>query len=229
MMRVDERKSLLSSLGMAALIEGLLIAGLIGYGMLHHEAEHIKTETVIMLEPEVPIAPKPEAKPTPKPEPPKPKPIPPKVKTPPLAVKQKVNLPKPMPPLPKPAEDKAVPTPVATPTAATEPAPPPAPVTPPVVAAADPHMVSSYASKLLAAVQAATHCPDEAQFIGRVRVAFSLRDTQTSNIRIITPSGIKAIDNAALHAVLDADIPEPPAEMKGTSRSFQTWVDLSCR
>ncbi len=227
MMRADFRKATAQSVGLALLIEAGLIAGLIGYGMLHHQTDHIKTETVIMLEPEVPIAPKPEAKPEPKPEPPKAKPLPPKIKTPPLAVKQKVELPKPS--LPKPAEEKAVPTPVATPTAATEPAPPHLPVQPPVSSAVDPHVVSSYASRLLAAVQAATRCPDDAQFIGRVRVAFSLRDTQTSNIRIVTPSGIKAIDNAALHAVLDAHIPEPPAEMQGTSRSFQTWVDLSCR
>ena len=229
MMQVDFKKSSAQAFGLALLIEAGLIAVLVGYGMLHHEMDHIKTETVIMLEPEVPIAPTPAAKPEPKPEPPKPKPLPPKVKTPPLAVKQKVVLPQPKPQLPKPAEEKAVPTPVATPTAATEPAPPPAPITPPVSTAVDPHVVSSYASRLRAAVLAATRCPDEAQFIGRVSVAFSLRDTETSNIRIITPSGIKAIDNAALHAVLDANIPEPPTEMKGTSRSFQTWVDLSCR
>ena len=229
MMMLSDRKSYTQAFVAALLIEGLLVAGLVGYGVFHHETEHIQAETVIMLEPDVPLAPKPEAKPEPKPEPPKPKPLPPKVKTPVVVVKQKVAVPKPQPALPKPAEEKAVPTPVALPTAATEPAPPPAPVVPPVVSAVDPHVVSSYASKLLAAVQAATRCPDEAQFIGRVRVAFSLRDAQTSNIRIITPSGIKAIDNAALHAVLDANIPEPPSEMKGSSRSFQTWVDLSCR
>jgi outer membrane biosynthesis protein TonB len=228
MMTLADRKSYTQAFVAALLIEGLLVAGLVGYCLFHHETTHIKTETVIMLEPDVPLAPKPAAKPEPKPEPPKPKPLPPKVKTPEV-VKQKMALPKPLPAVPKPAEEKALPTPVALPSAATEPAPPPPPVAPPVVSAVDPHVVSSYASKLLAAVQAATRCPDEAQFIGRVRVAFSLRDTQTSNIRIITPSGIKAIDNAALHAVLDANIPEPPSEMQGSSRSFQTWVDLSCR
>ncbi|AXI04141.1 energy transducer TonB family protein [Aquirhabdus parva] len=228
-MKVDFKNPSVQAFGFALLIEVGLIAAVVIYGVNHVSYEHVKSEAMITLTETTPEV-KPEVKPEikPKVEPPKPKPKP---LDPPKLVKQKVE-PKPVqptPPKPIPAEEKALPTPVATPTAATEPTPP-APVTPPVVKSdVDPHVVSSYAAKLLAAVQAATHCPDGVQFSGRVRVAFSLSNTDPSSIRILVGSHVTAIDEAARHAVLDARIPEPPAEMKGSLRNYQTWVDLNCQ
>ncbi len=211
--------------GLAVLVEVILFLGAVGYSMMHVRTEGVATEEVITLAPEAPPEPKHEVA-KPKPAPPKPK-----KEIEPKPVKQKVVEPKPTPPpLPKPAIDKTPPTPVATPTAATEPAPPPTPAPQPVVKSeVDPHVINTYAAKLLAAVQAATHCPSDVQFVGRVRVAFSLKDTDPRNVHVLNGSGVSAIDDAARHAVVDAVIPEPPAEMKGSERNYQTWVNLSCQ
>jgi len=217
----------LQAFGLAVLVEALLFLGAMGYGMLHVKTEGVATPEVITLLPDAPSEPKHEVA-KPKPTPPKPK-----KEIVPKPIKQKVveplSPPKPaLPPLPKPAIDKTPPTPVATPTAATEPAPPPVPQ-PVVKSEVDPHVINTYAAKLLAAVQAATHCPNDVQFTGRVRVAFSLKDTDPRNVHVLSGSGVAAIDDAARHAVVDAIIPEPPAEMKGTERNYQTWVNLTCQ
>ncbi len=231
-MTVEFRKELrnpiqnrsLQAFGLAVLVEALLFLGAMGYGMMHVKTEGVVAQEVITLTPDAPPEPKHEEVAKPKPTPPKPK-----KEVEPKPVKQKVVEPKPiLPPLPKPAIEKTPPTPIATPTAATEPAPPPVPQ-PVVKSEVDPHVINTYAAKLLAAVQAATHCPNDVQFTGRVRVAFSLKDTDPRNVRVLSGSGVSAIDDAARHAVVDAAIPEPPAEMKGTERNYQTWVNLTCQ
>lgn len=215
----------LQALGLAMLIEVALFLGALGYGMMHVKSEGVVATEVITLTPDAPPEPKHEVA-KPKPTPPKPK-----KEIEPKPIKQKVVEPKPaLPILPKPAIEKTPPTPVATPTAATEPAPPPTPVAQPVVKSeVDPHVINTYAAKLLAAVQAATHCPNDVQFVGRVRVAFSLKNTDPRNVHVLSGSGVSAIDDAARHAVVDAVIPTPPAEMQGSERNYQTWVNLTCQ
>jgi outer membrane biosynthesis protein TonB len=216
----------LQAFGFAVLVEVVLFLGAVGYSMMHVKTEGVATQEVITLAPEAPPELKHEiAKPKPKPEPSKPK-----KEIVPKPVKQKIIEPKPAPPIhPKPAEVKTPPTPVATPTAATEPAPPPPVAQPVVKSEVDPHVINTYAAKLLAAVQAATHCPNDVQFTGRVRVAFSLKNTDPRNVRVLNGSGVSGIDDAARHAVVDAAIPAPPAEMQGSERNYQTWVNLTCQ
>lgn len=109
-------------------------------------------------------------------------------------------------------------------TAFTEPAPPP-----PEAVAGKAAPSAEYAAKVHAAVQAAHYYPPAASslhYSGKVRVEFHLRDTTPSGIRLLVASGIGMIDRAALHAVQDAQYPEPPAEIKGTDHVYQVWIEF---
>jgi len=121
------------------------------------------------------------------------------------------------------AQANAFSTPVV---AATPPAPPPAPpVVSPPAPAVDPAL--AYNMKLAAAVQAAFVVPGPASalgFKGRARVEFHLRDGVASNAKIIQPSGLGAVDRAALKAVEVAAFPAPPAALAGKEGVYQIWV-----
>jgi protein TonB len=85
----------------------------------------------------------------------------------------------------------------------------------------------AYNSKLTAAVQAAFVMPAPAialGFKGRARVEFHLRDGLASNAKIIQPSGLGAVDRAALKAVEAAAFPAPPAALAGKEGVYQIWV-----
>jgi protein TonB len=172
--------------------------------------------------------------PTPEqPTPPKPVPAPEPAKPKAAPAKPHAPAPKPQPAPPKPQTPQPPLTPTAAPNAFTEPVappspPPPPPPAPPATAKADPS--PEYAAKVRAAVLAAVYYPPAAatlHFTGRVRVEFHLRDAVPGAARIITGSGIGMIDRAALQTVQDAHYPEPPAEMRGSDRLYQVWVEFS--
>lgn len=228
----DDRQRTTQSFGIAIVIEVLLIVGLVSC-VDHVHTEALKQQVSVIQLTEAPPEPKkPEPRkpePTPKPES-KPKVIPPKHEQPkpvekkvePKPVKQHVM---PKPELPKPAEEK--PTEVAKPTAVTQPAPPPQPA-PPVESKPDPQVVNAYAAKLNAAIQAATHCPDGVEYVGHPKVGFTLHGTSVSNVHLLAGTGNDATDNAAKHAVLDANIPEPPEDLANKAHSYVVPISLSC-
>ena len=166
-----------------------------------------------------------------KPLPPKP----PEIKSPPLSAKVVTTPPKPQTPVtpevrpvqevtpPVVAQANAFSTPVL---AATPPAPPPPPpVVSPPLPAVDPAL--AYNLKLAAAVQAAFVVPGPASalgFKGRARVEFHLRDGVASNAKIVQPSGLGAVDRAALKAVEVAAFPAPPPPLAGKEGIYQIWV-----
>jgi protein TonB len=113
----------------------------------------------------------------------------------------------------------------ASPIASHAPAPPaPPPVaSPPTV---DPAL--AYNAKLAAAVQAAFVVPSMATtlgFKGRARVEFKLRDGTATDVRILQPSGLGAVDRAALKAVAVAQFPSPPTSLMGKEGIYQIWVE----
>lgn len=214
-------KSVWSSLGSALLIELGVVGAVMVWVVMHppQELEQVIPLVMAMLE-----EPKLE-----KPLPPKP----PEVKPPPLPAKMAPTPPKPQAPVMpevRPAQD--VPPPVvaqanafSTPAAAAAPPPPPsAPVSPPAPTV-DPAL--AYNLKLAAAVQAAFVVPGPAAalgFKGRARVEFHLRDGLASNAKIIQPSGLGAVDRAALKAVEAAAYPAPPPALAGKDGVYQIWV-----
>ncbi|MDB5991669.1 MAG: TonB family protein [Herbaspirillum sp.] len=181
--------------------------------------------TITIAEETPPTPPEPPAppKPLPVPEPAKPKVAPAKPRAPAPPKQQ---------PQPQPTPQTPPVTPTATPNAFTEPvappSPPPPPAAPPATAKADPS--PEYAAKVRAAVLAAVYYPPAAaalHYTGRVRVEFHLRDAVPGAARILSGSGIGMIDRAALQTVQNAHYPEPPAEMRGSDRLYQVWVEFS--
>jgi len=61
-------------------------------------------------------------------------------------------------------------------------------------------------------------------FKGRARLEFHLRDGVASNVKIIQPSGLGAVDRAALKAVEAAAFPSPPPALAGKDGVYQIWV-----
>jgi protein TonB len=160
-------------------------------------------------------------------------PKPPEVK--PLPVPAKVALAPPKPQTPvtpevRPVQDiahpvVAQPTAFSSPVVAAAPSPPlPAVVSPPAPVV-DPAL--AYNFKLAAAVQAAFVVPGPASalgFKGRARVEFHLRDGVASNAKVIQPSGLGAVDRAAIKAVEAAAFPPPPPALAGKDGVYQIWV-----
>jgi periplasmic protein TonB len=110
--------------------------------------------------------------------------------------------------------------------ASSPPVAPPAPP-PPTTASIDPAILAAYDAKLTAAVQAAFHAPSTAadmNFKGRVRIEFNLRDGVVTNVRIDVPSGLGAVDRAAVKAVQMASYPFPPQALLGKDGTYQIWV-----
>ena len=218
-----QAQGLWASLGPALLIELALVGGALVWVVMHPPEELQEVIPLVMSMIEEPKVDKP--------LPPKP----PEVKPPPVPVAKVVPVLKtPMPPAPapaevRPAEEPAPPvvaktTAFSTPVAATPPPPAPVVASPPQPTV-DPAI--AYNSKLNAAVQAAFVVPAPASalgFKGRARVEFHLRDGVASNAKIIQPSGLGAVDRAALKAVEVAAFPAPPAALAGKEGVYQIWV-----
>jgi protein TonB len=175
---------------------------------------------ISLVQEEVPAPPEPVlAKPTPVPVQPKPKLAPTKPHAP--------SPPRTTPPVPQ--TQQATPVPTDTPNAFTEPVSPPAPPPPPTPVAAKADPSPEYAAKVRSAVLAAVYYPPAAavlHFAGRVRVEFHLRDAVPGDARVLSGSSLGMIDRAALQAVQNAHYPEPPAEMRGSDRVYQVWVEF---
>ncbi len=206
----------LQALVLALLLEVLLLgaAGVVLAGALQAKPTITEPVTISLVEEEAP--------PPPKPKPPEPKPKPkPQLPQPP-------QLPPPVPPAPAPLPIQ-VPQ-VATPTAFSEPVKPlpPPPPAPAVVSRPDASL--EYAAKVRAAVQAAVFYPPAAaalRFSGRVRLEFHLRDGVPGAAQVLITSGIGFIDGAALQAVRSAYYPQPPADLRGSDRLYQVWVEFN--
>jgi protein TonB len=212
-----------SSLGSALLIELGVVGAVMVWVVMHppQELEQVIPLVMSMLE-----EPKVE-KPLP-PKPPEIKPPPVQAKVVPTPIKPQMPVSPEVRPVqevtpPVVAQANAFSTPVV---AASPPAPPPPPpVVSPSAPAVDPAL--AYNQKLAAAVQAAFVVPGPASalgFKGRARVEFHLRDGVASNAKIIQPSGLGAVDRAALKAVEVAAFPAPPAALAGKEGVYQIWV-----
>jgi protein TonB len=91
----------------------------------------------------------------------------------------------------------------------------------------DPAILAAYDAKLTAAVQAAFHVPGTAAdmgFKGRVQVEFTMRNGVLTNVRVDVPSGLAAVDRAAVRAVQTANYPLPPQVLIGKDGTYQIWV-----
>lgn len=133
----------------------------------------------------------------------------------------------------KPVTAPSIPMPTAlAPSAFSEPASmpaPPSPPTPPPATTAKADVSAEYAARIRAAVQAAVAYPPAAaalRFAGRVRVEFHLRDAAPSQARVMISSTIGMIDRAALQSVQNAQYPQPPAELQGSDKVYQVWVEF---
>ena len=157
--------------------------------------------------------------------------------------------PPPKPPPPRPEVHRTVahqePTPVPVPTPA--PAPPPvapAPVTPAPVTPTPPQKVAeaapappqhlrpadisiTFADKVRAAVQNAVVFPMAARaahLSGQTKVTFDYKDGVASGASVLTSSGNRILDKAALAAVHAAHFPAATAEYAGRILTFEIWV-----
>jgi len=216
-----------SSLGSALLIELSVVGAVMVWVLIHPPQELQQVIPLVMSMLEEPKV----EKPLP-PKPPEIKPPPVQAKVVPMPVKPQTPVTPEVRPVqevtpPVVAQATAFSTPVV---AASPPAPPPAPPPPPPVVNPPPPAVDpalAYNMKLAAAVQAAFVVPGPASalgFKGRARVEFNLRDGVASNAKIIQPSGLGAVDRAALKAVEAASFPTPPPTLAGKDGVYQIWV-----
>lgn len=163
------------------------------------------------------------------------------------------SLPRVVPPAPPQASTPPrAPMPAAAETAAPQPAAPvaPAPETAPMAAALPAVLASpagspapaamppappapavdpspAYNARLTAAAQAAFEVPGSVaslNFKGRTRVGFKLRDAEVSGVAVVQPSGLGAMDRAAVKAVQTARFPAPPAALQGKEVAYEIWV-----
>lgn len=212
--------------GLAILVEIALVT-VIGIVLMATPSKPALSEPVpiTLLSEEKP----PEALPTPKPpEPARPKPQPtPKTKVIPTKPHTPTTQSKPVMPPTIPLPTAQAPTEFTEPTSMPAPASPP---TPPPATSGKSDVSLAYAAKVRAAVQAAVAYPPAAaalHFTGRVRVEFHLRDAVPSQARVIISSAIGMIDRAALQSVQNAQYPEPPADMRGSDKLYQVWVEFT--
>lgn len=85
----------------------------------------------------------------------------------------------------------------------------------------------AYRSRVRAAVQRAVKYPFAAriaQITGKVRVSFVYSHGQVSDEHVLVSSGAAVLDQAALSAVENAMIPEPPPNLRGRVLHFSIWV-----
>ena len=206
----------LQALVLALLLETVLLgaAGVVLAGALQAKPMISEPVTITLLSDESP----------PPPPPPKPKPKPPEPRPKPQLLPQLPPPPTPLAPLPIPLPQ------VAAPTAFSEPVKPPLPPPPAPAVTSRPDQSLEYAAKVRAAVQAAVFYPTAAaalRYSGRVRLEFHLKDGVPAEAQVLITSGIGFIDGAALQAVRSARYPEPPAEMRGSDRVYQVWVEFN--
>jgi periplasmic protein TonB len=245
---VNNRRRWSTAIGLALLIECGLVAGL--NRVLANEGHATKAEpvTVVFERPQplpTVVPPPPRAKPQPpvrRPEVQRIHPVPVVVVRPPKpvhqALRQQRNVELARSNEHAPAADVQAPAPVAVASAAviaplvaqvvvsSPPVAPSAAPTPAIVSL-DPGLLAAYNQKLTAAVQAAFHAPSVASdmgFKGRVRIEFTLRDGVVTNVRVDVPSGLTAVDRAAVHAVQVANYPIPPQALIGKNGTYQIWV-----
>ena len=216
-----QAQGLWASLGPALLIELALVGGALVWVVMHPPEELQEVIPLVMSMIEEPKVDKPLP---PKPPEVKPPPVVPKMVAPPKLNNPVVSTPADVRPVTEPP-----PPVVSQPTAFSAPVAPPPPPAPAVASppppAVDPAL--AYNVKLAAAVQAAFVVPGPASalgFKGRARVEFHLRDGVASNAKIIQPSGLGAVDRAALKAVEAAAFPAPPAALAGKEGVYQILV-----
>jgi periplasmic protein TonB len=155
---------------------------------------------------------------------PKPPPQPPILSKVPVPAAPETATPQP----PAPVAPMAASTPVVAASAAVAPGPvsPPRPVAvPPAAPVADPS--PAYNARLTAAAQAAFEVPGSVaslNFKGRTRVGFKLLDGEVSGVIVAQPSGLGAMDRAAVKAVQTARFPPPPVAFQGKEMSYEIWV-----
>lgn len=220
MTRPSNKGHALQAFGMAALIEGgiVAVAVMLLAGALAHKPPAEPVAITLADEPP------PEKKEEPKPEPPLPVPQP-KLKTP---VKLAEHKPQPAPEPEAPPLAQA-PSPIAsTPNAFTEPAPPPP--APPAPPANHPDLQATYDAKVKGAVNTwhNAHYPPAAStmhFAGKTQIEFHLRDGVVSGVKIMTSCGVGLFDQSSIAAVQGASYPEAPAELRGHDNLYQIWVE----
>ncbi len=202
---------------LAAFLEGMMVLAFL-YG-LSREVEKVEKPQVTLIQlTQAPEAPKTvPPPPTPKPPPPKPE------------VHHTVAHQEPVPvPTPTPAPPPVVPTPV-TPVPVT-PAPPKkvaeaAPAPPQHLRPAD--ISVTFADKVRSAVQGAVVFPMAARaahLSGQTKVTFDYKDGVASAASVLTTSGNRILDKAALAAVHVAHFPAATAEYAGRVLTFEIWV-----
>ena len=202
---------------LAAFLEGMMVLAFL-YG-LSREVEKVEKPQVTLIQlTQAPEAPKTvPPPPTPKPPPPKPE------------VHHTVAHQEPVPvPTPTPAPPPVVPTPV-TPVPVT-PAPPrkvaeAAPAPPQHLRPAD--ISVTFADKVRSAVQGAVVFPMAARaahLSGQTKVTFDYKDGVASAASVLTTSGNRILDKAALAAVHVAHFPAATAEYAGRVLTFEIWV-----
>ncbi len=197
----------IQALGLAAVIEALLLAGAVFALTSTATTKPVQSgaEIITLVSPD--------------PQPPVPKPKPQVQPQPTVQPKPKVVPEEPKPELPEVAEAQA--------NAFTQPVPPPPP---PVAVMGNAQPSAEYAAKVRAAVQAAQFLPPAAyamHYTGRVKVEFHMRDKLPSAVRLLVGSGIGMIDRVALQSVQNAKYPEPPPEIQGSDHVYQVWVEFN--
>lgn len=81
-----------------------------------------------------------------------------------------------------------------------------------------------------AAVQAATVYPAALQGMGleaSIEVEFDYTDGNVSNVRVTKPGRVATLDQSAIAAVRRANMPLPPPELAGKTRTFRVRVNFS--
>lgn len=184
----------LRSLGVAAIVEIAIAAGLAGlliWKSLHPEPPPPPITTAQI---EIP------------PNPPPPPPPPPR------------NIPTPQPPQPQPlSEVPPIPTPIPTPNAVPVQPPQPPPI-PNTSRPAPENILAEFQNSMKAAIDAAKVYPKEAIIAGETgtaTVSFDYINGVVSNIHVDKSSGARSLDKAAALAVQKAAMPPKPAEIAG--------------
>ena len=224
---MQERNRIYPAIGLALVVEILLVSG--AYSLLSHQVQPpvVPTVTVVTLALAPTPAPKPESVPAalphqPQSEPPKPHVTPARQVT--HAVIHRATtpalVPAPVPAVPATLAQTAPDLPASLPVQPTQ-----APAPEKVAAPSAPD--KNFEGALRAAIQAALHYPESAKMAGmsgRARVAFDYRDGTVSNARVVITSGMGLLDRAALAAVENAALPKPAPEWAGKTLSEQIWV-----
>jgi protein TonB len=246
---MSDRSRWSMAIGLAFLIECGLVAGLNRILAMQPQTNEPGPVTVVFERPH-PL-PTLRPTPTPKPQPPVRRPEMPLVHPVPVTFRPRKVVPRPVqshemplvarqnPRAPAAASNAqptvlvaATPVPLITPQPVQETPSSPPPQTPAPLPAAtsqsiDPAILAAYNAKLTAAVQAAFRVPGTAAdigFKGRVRIEFTLRSGVVMNVRVDVPSGLGAVDRAAVRAVQTANYPLPPQVLLGKDGTYQIWV-----